>query len=262
MSCATCHEPERAFTDGRARARGDKGQALPRNTPPLWNVGWQKRFYWDGRADSLEGQVKDAVEREGEMDGTLQAAALWLSQDAGYVAEFERTYRASVVQRPDLIANAIAAYERTLISPETRFDRWAAGDDRALSVEELAGLRIFAGKGRCLACHGGWRFTDDDVHDIGLGSRDRGAAALPGSRAAGRAFKTPSLREIDWTGPYMHDGSLMTLDAVLEHYTERLDRRASLAPELRAKLTLSPAERNDLVAFLRSLSSERVPRAP
>jgi cytochrome c peroxidase len=262
MSCATCHDPDRAFTDGRVTARGNKGQALPRNTPPLWNLAWQKRFYWDARADRLEAQVKDAIEREGEMDGTLQAAALWLSQDPSYVADFQRVYRADVLQQPALITKAIAAYERTLVSPQTRFDRWAAGDDRALGPEELAGFRIFTGKGRCLACHGGWRFTDDDVHDIGLSSPDRGAAALPGSSAAGRAFKTPSLREIDWSGPYMHDGSLTTLDAVLDHYTRRLDRRASLAPELRAPLTLTQPERRDLIAFLRTLSSERRPRAP
>lgn len=261
MSCATCHEPDRASTDGRVTARGDKGQPLARNTPPLWNLAWQKRFYWDARVETLEAQVKDAIEREGEMDGTLQAAALWLSQDPSYVADFRRTYRADVLEQPDLIAKAIAAYERTLVSPLTRFDRWAAGDDRALSPEELAGFRIFTGKARCLACHGGWRFTDDDVHDIGLRSADRGAAALPDSKAAGRAFKTPSLREIDWTGPYMHDGSLMALDDVLDHYTRRLDRRASLAPELRTPLALSPAERSDLLAFLRTLSSERVPKA-
>jgi cytochrome c peroxidase len=262
MSCATCHEPERAFTDGRAKARGNAGQALLRNTPPLWNLAWQKRFYWDARVDTLERQVKDAIERDGEMDGTLQAAAHWLSQDASYVSAFQRAYRAEVLQRPDLIAKALAAFERTLVSPETRFDRWAAGDDLALNPEELAGFRIFTGKGRCLACHGGWRFTDDDVHDIGLRSTDRGAAALPGSKAAGRAFKTPSLREIGWNGPYMHDGSLPTLDDVLDHYITRIDRRASLAPALRAPLTLTPAERRDLLAFLRTLSSERVPHVP
>ena len=129
-------------------------------------------------------------------------------------------------------------------------------------MNEIAGFRLFAGKARCLACHGGWRFTDDDFHDIGLRSPDRGRSALAGSQTAGRAFKTPSLRESSWTAPYMHDGSLPTFEAVIAHYTDRLERRPTLAPELRTPIVLTAQERSDLAAFLRTLSSETLPRAP
>ena len=262
MSCATCHDPAQALTDGRVRARGNQGQTLARNTPALWNAAWQKHLYWDGRSATLEAQAKDAIERDGEMDGTLQAAALWLSREASYSGVFERVYRASALADPALITRALAAYERSLVSPPTRFDRWIDGDAAALNVNEVAGFRLFAGKARCLACHGGWRFTDDDFHDIGLRSPDRGRSALADAKTAGRAFKTPSLREAVWTAHYMHDGSLATFEAVLDHYTLRLDRRSSIAPELRTPIVLTAAERGDLIAFLRTLSSPSLPRVP
>ena len=262
LSCATCHDPARALADGRVRGRGNVGQSLSRNTPALWNVGWQKQFYWDGRSPTLEAQAKDAIEREGEMDATLEAAALWLSRDPSYAGVFETVYRISVLAEPILITRALAAYERSLVSPPTQFDRWIAGDVAALNDREANGFRLFTGKARCLACHGGWRFTDDDFHDIGLKSADRGRSNLPEASTAGRAFKTPSLREAAWTAPYMHDGSLATFDAVLDHYTRRLDRRLSLAPELRAPITLTILERADLIAFLRTLSSSSLPQVP
>lgn len=263
LSCASCHEPERALTDNRPRARGSAGQRLAHNTPPLWNLAWQSHFFWDGSAMGLEAAIRQEIERVGGMDGTLQAAAHWLSQDATFLAAFQRAYQADLVARPELIASALAAYLRTLRSPPTRFDRWAAGDDRALAPEELAGLRIFAGKARCLECHRGWRFTDDAVHDTGLGSPGRKRSAIDGAETQATGFKTASLRELGWTAPYMHDGRFASLDDVLDHYTRRLDRRRkALAQPLRAPLTLDAAERADLIAFLGALSSERLPQIP
>jgi cytochrome c peroxidase len=261
MSCATCHDPDKAFIDGRPRARGNKGQTLPRNTPALLNLGDAKAFYWDGRAPTLEAQVKDAIEREGEMDATLEAAVVWLSRDQTYVDAFARAYPGQGLAN-ETLPRAIAAYERTLVSPPTRFDRWVAGDEAALDAKEIAGFRVFTGKGRCLACHGGWRFTDDKFHDIGLRSPDRGRAALPGVASAERAFKTPSLREARWTAPYMHDGNLRSFDDVVAHYAGKLDRRASLAAELKQPIDLTPQERAQLVLFLKTLSSDTRPRAP
>jgi cytochrome c peroxidase len=131
-----------------------------------------------------------------------------------------------------------------------------------LSEREILGFRIFTGKGRCLACHGGWRLTDDAVHDIGLRSKDRGRAALPGVTSPERVFKTPTLREAVWSAPYMHDGSKASLEQVIAHYAGGLEKRASLAPELKQPILLSPRERDDLVAFLKSVSSDQLPRAP
>lgn len=261
MSCATCHDPAQGFADGRRKARGNRGQDLARNTPALWNLADARAFYWDGRAATLEAQIKDAIEREGEMDATLEAGVVWLNRDPNYVELFRRVFSTTSAVTPDNVLKALAAYERTLVSPETRFDRFVDGDTYALTERELAGFRLFTGKGRCLACHGGWRLTDDLFHDIGLRSDDPGRRGVSVD-APERAFKTPSLRETAWTGPFMHDGSLRTLDDVVAHYAGKLEPRASLAPELKRGINLSDAERADLVGFLRTLSSDRLPRAP
>jgi cytochrome c peroxidase len=260
MSCATCHDPARGFVDGRRRARGNTGRNLPRNTPTLWNLSSARAFYWDGRSPTLEAQIKDAIERIGEMAGALDVGAQRLAEDATYVAAFQRAFPGATAINGAGVLKAIAAYERTLISPVTRFDRWVAGKSDALTTRELAGLQLFTGQGRCLACHGGWRFTDDGFHDIGVRSADQGRAALVGG--AGRTFKTPSLRESVWTAPYMHDGSLRSLSDVVAHYAGKLERRDSLAPELKRGIELSRSERRDLVAFLKTLSSDQRPGAP
>jgi cytochrome c peroxidase len=260
MSCATCHNPARGFVDGRRRARGNNGQDLPRNTPALWNLSSARTFYWDGRSPTLEAQVKDAIEREGEMAGTLNTGVQRLSRDGSYVAAFQRAFPGSTAITGDQVSKSIAAYERILNSPITRFDRWVSGEEQVLTTRELAGLQVFSGKGRCLACHGGWRFTDDGFHDVGLRSEDLGRAAMVGG--SGRLFKTPSLRETVWTAPYMHDGSLRTLDDVVAHYAGKLERRESLAPELKRGIDLGRSERADLVAFLKTLSSATRPGAP
>jgi cytochrome c peroxidase len=257
MSCATCHDPARGFVDGRRRARGNAGQDLPRNTPALWNLSSARAFYWDGRSPTLEAQIKDAIERQGEMAGALDTGVQRLSRDASYAAAFLQAFPGATALTGDNVLTAIAAYERTLISPLTRFDLWVAGEPDALTKRELAGLQVFTGKGRCLACHGGWRFTDDGFHDIGLRSADRGRSGLVGG--SGRLFKTPSLRELVWSAPYMHDGSLRTLNDVVAHYAGKLERRGSVAPELKRRIDLSRSERRDLVAFLKTLSSETLP---
>jgi cytochrome c peroxidase len=259
MSCATCHDPDRGFVDGRRTARGNDGRPLTRNTPALWNLATARSFYWDGRAPTLEAQIKDAIERDGEMAGALDVGVQRLLVDPAYVRAFQSAFAGPAPVSGDNVLKAIASYERTLVSPVTRFDRWIAGAADALTARELAGFKLFAGKGRCLACHGGWRFTDDGVHDIGLSSNDRGRAAITGG--AGRTFKTPSLREAVWTAPYMHDGSLRRLEDVVAHYAGKLDPRQSLAPELKRGISLSKSERRDLVAFLRTLSGPRLPRA-
>jgi cytochrome c peroxidase len=256
MSCASCHIPKLGFTDGRRTARGSDGKDLPRNTPALWNLSGARSFYWDGRAATLEAQIVDAIGREGEMAGTIDDGVRRLSGDPVYVAAFRRAFPGAGLSADNLV-RAIAAYERSLASPDTRFDRWVAGDPGALGKRELAGLRIFTGKGRCLACHGGWRFTDDLFHDVGLPSADTGRSAIGGG--TGRDFKTPSLREAARTAPYMHDGSLKSLDDVVAHYAGKLQRRGSLAPELKRGIALSRAERRDLVAFLTTLSSGASP---
>jgi len=258
-ACSSCHQPERAFTDGRRRARGLSGAALPRNTPSLWNLAWGKQFFWDGRASSLEEQVQMPIAATDEMSGDWQVILRRLSEDEHMVARFRAAFDGAQPVSRENVAKALAAYVRSLVSPPTRFDAWIDGDASALSPAELRGFRLFTGKGACVLCHVGWRFTDDKFHDIGLRSADGGRGLVPGGTPGLMAFKTPGLRELTRTAPYMHDGSLATLHAVLRHYGGGFVRRPSLAPGLRRDLRLSARERSDLIAFLRTLSSTQGP---
>jgi cytochrome c peroxidase len=148
---------------------------------------------------------------------------------------------------------------RSLVSPPTRFEAWIGGEAEALRPAEVRGFGLFVGKAGCVLCHVGWRFTDDRFHDIGLPGRDGGRGAVPGGTPGLREFKTPGLRELAHTAPYMHDGSLATLEAVVRHYTGGFVARPSLATHINRKLRLSAQEKADLIAFLRTLSSESGP---
>jgi cytochrome c peroxidase len=258
-SCASCHRPERSFTDGRRQARALTGEPLRRNTPALWNLAWSKQFFWDGRAPSLEVQVRGPIEAADEMGGHWPEILRRLEGDAGVAAKFRAAFPDEPAVSEEAVAKALASYIRSLVSPPTRFDTWIAGEASALTAAEQRGFRLFTGKAGCMLCHVGWRFTDDRFHDIGLRSRDPGRSAVPGGTPGRMAFKTPSLRELTHTAPYMHDGSLATLQAVVAHYAGGFVRRPTLAPNLNRELRLSPQEKADLVAFLRTLSSEKPP---
>jgi cytochrome c peroxidase len=158
------------------------------------------------------------------------------------------------------LTKALAAFQRTLVSPETRFDQWVKGNDKALDADELAGFSLFVGKAGCVACHQGWRFTDEAFHDIGLSGEDAGRGPILGVKAADHAFKTPSLRERVWSAPYMHDGSLSTFEDVVKHYADGIVKRPTLSADLPQHLDLSDKERAQLVAFLNTLSSEDPPQ--
>lgn len=249
-SCATCHEPARAFTDGRPKGQGPDGTPLARNVPALHDLAWGTSFFWDGRAPTLKDQARFPILAEEEMAGDFPTIVRRLGSDANVALRIEAAFPGSDGVTEDAVLGALAAYVGSLVSPETRFDRWIDGDESALDAEERRGFDIFVGKGGCVSCHGGWRFTDDGFHDIGLAGEDLG-------RDGRRQFKTPSLREAVHTAPYMHDGSLATLEDVVEHYTGRLLDRPSLAPTVVRGLTLSDTEKTALVAFLRALSSEK-----
>ncbi|MFL5224527.1 MAG: cytochrome c peroxidase [Microvirga sp.] len=260
-ACITCHDPALSFSDGVARRLGHDGEPLPRRTPSLWNLAWGLTFFWDGRAPTLEAQVSGPIENPREMGGgNIAKAAARLAADPASVRRFAAAFSDDPRATEANIRAALASFERTLVSPETRFDRWVKGDDAALEPDEIAGLKLFVGKAGCVACHKGWRFTDEAFHDIGLPGADRGRGEELKLAAADHAFKTPSLRERVWTAPYMHDGSLADLEAVVAHYAEGVVRRPTLSADLKARLDLSPEERGQLVAFLATLSSDDPPR--
>ena len=254
LSCAGCHDPAKGWSDGRRIGRGERGQVLARRTPHLWNLAWGEKLFWDGRADSLEHQATMPIDNPDEMDRRVADLAAWLDRDAGYKTAFAAAFPGDGAVTPRRIAEALATYERTLVSPVTAFDRWIAGDEAAIPDAAKRGFRLFAGKANCAACHGGWAFTDQAFHDIGLPGADRGRGAVLDLRAADHAFKTPGLRDVARRAPYMHDGSLATLEAVLAHYESGIVARPTLSKDLK-RIALTPDERRDLLAFLETLSA-------
>ena len=260
IACASCHDPKLAFSDGEVTGRGVSGRRLVRHTPSLWNLAWSPLVFWDGRAPSLEAQVRFPVEHPDEMGDSLENAVLRLSRHDVYERAFAAAFPNDPAISPRNVALALAAYERVLVSPPTRFDAFIAGDASALSAAETRGFRIFTGKGRCSNCHRGFALTDNNFYDIGLPGEDRGRGAVIALPAADHAFKTPGLRELAWTAPYMHDGSLATLEDVVRHYEEGGVARPTLSRDLPQGLRLSDKERADLVAFLETLSSDEPPQ--
>jgi cytochrome c peroxidase len=232
ISCSSCHDPDRAFSDARAVAVGVFGRQGRRNSPALINRGYGRLFFWDGRAASLEEQVLKPIEDPNEMDLPLPDAA------------------ARVSLTPGEISRALASFVRSILSGDSPYDRFINGDRATLTPEQQAGLQLFRGKANCTACHVGPNFTDERLHNTGIAWRD-GKFTDTG---AGRGnFKTPTLREIARTAPYMHDGSLATLEEVIEYYDRGGNQSPGLDPEIRPQ-RLTAVEKQDLVAFLRSLA--------
>ena len=260
VSCANCHNPGLAFGDGVALGQGITRKRLGRHTPVLWNMAWSHAYFWDGRAVTLEEQAAGPIENPQEMGQTVARGAEKLATDPDYKQAFAATFPDDPRVSRENILKALASYERTLVSPQTRFDRWIEGDVAALSAEEIAGFRLFTGKAGCINCHSGWNFTDSGFHDIGLPGSDLGRGPVASLSRIDHAFKTPGLRELVWTAPYMHNGSIATLDDVIRHYEAGGIDRPTRSPDLPPRLSLTDQERNDLVAFLESLSSDNPPK--
>ena len=256
VSCLSCHLPEAAWADLKAKPAADNGAPMMRRSQTLYDVAWQTAFLWDGRQDSLEGVVQGAVASPDIMGLSLESMVQRLTFAADFAADFTGVYP-GIGATPETVAEALSAFMRTIRSPATRFDRWVAGDDKALSPTELRGFQLFNGKANCVACHSGWRLTDDGFRDIGLpATSDRGRGRVkPQIESLAFAFRTPTLRGVADRPPYMHDGSLRSLEAVVEHYDRGGIRRDSLSPDM-FPLGLSAQEKADLVAFMRSLSAK------
>lgn len=260
-ACATCHDRDKGFSDGRMTAIGVPGRPLARHTPTLWNLAWAKDVFWDGRARSLEEQAAGPIVAPDEMGQPIAPLIARLAADKDYARSFAKAFPKQPRVGEDNLKKAIATYERTLVSPEIRFDRWVAGDAQAISAQETEGFRLFTGKAGCANCHAGWAFTDYAFYDIGLPGDDRGRGAVLRLEQAEHAFKVPSLREVGRRAPYMHDGSLATLPDVVRHYAGGITDRPTLPPDLR-KITLSADEQAALVAFLGTLTTDGDPQPP
>ena len=255
LACVDCHRPDRAFTDGRARAVGVYGRRGPRSVPTIVNRAWGEAFFWDGRIATLEDQVLQPILAELEMDLTIDEAVDRLRGTSQYAEAFRDTFGRDV--NGDDLARALAAYVRTIQSGSSPFDHYVWGEPTALSPEAQAGLSLFRGRANCSACHVGPNLTDEEFHNTGVfwGQEpyDPGRFTVTEVTEDIGKFKTPTLREIARTAPYMHDGSLATLEDVVDFYTDGGRPNPFLDRDLRP-LRLTADEKTAVVAFLRSLT--------
>ncbi len=248
VSCASCHDPAKGFSNGEQFATGVEGKIGGRNSPTIINSAYGKLQFWDGRAKSLEDQAMGPVFNPIEMKMTAPDVLKKLNAIEGYKKQFQQVFGTDVTE--DGIAKAIAAYERTVLSGDAPYDKFKAGDKAALSEPAARGMKLFLGKANCSACHSGASFTDNGFHNIGVPGKDEGRAAINKSEGDKGAFKTPTLREIARTAPYMHDGSMKTLEEVVAHYNKGGTPHPQLDEEL-FPLKLTDAEAADLVTFLK-----------
>lgn len=259
MSCGTCHNPALGWSDGLATAKGVKSTILPRSSPTIINSAFNTIMMWDGRKKDLEEQAMGPMEAHAEMNMDTAKLFKWLNETLGYRKMFEAAYPGEAINAASL-SMALAAFERTVIMNDSPFDRWLAGDAKAMTAQQVNGFDIFldANKGNCAACHSPPNFTDNGFHNIGLASwgnpnPDMGRyAQKPVQRLKG-AFKTPQLRGITLTAPYFHDGSAETLKDVIALYEKGGIVTTNIDPNIK-QIKLSKKDKEDLLAFLHALT--------
>jgi cytochrome c peroxidase len=264
ISCATCHRPEHAFSEPTPVSTGIDGQKGTRKAPSFVNLAWTifPHFFWDGRAASLEEQAKGPITNPIEMGMDSHDLAIdRLRGLEGYAPYFEQAFGDPEITI-DRVAKAIADYERTRMSGNSPYDRFQAGDETAMTEEARLGFDLFFNKGKCNQCHFGQNLTDNRFHNLGVGwdeekkeFADVGRYEISGNMEDMGAFKTPGLREVTKHAPYMHDGSIETLEEVMIHYNVGGILNPHLSPKMEM-LDLTPEEIDALVAFMHALDGE------
>ncbi len=256
-SCATCHRPERGFGDGLSVSQGVHGRKGRRNTPTLVNVAFQIYQFWDGRSISLEDQALAPLQNRVEMGSSVDRVLRRLNTIPEYREEFQRVFKGRVTRIH--LARALASYERTILSGNSAYDQFAAGSRSSLSSLAQEGLQLFEGKAHCQLCHAGYNLSDGLFHNLGVGwdgatFADLARFSVSGITRDRGAFKTPTLRQVAETAPYMHDGSLANLEEVVEFYSQG-GRRNPYLDVLIQPLKLNSSEKAALVEFLKSLTN-------
>lgn len=267
QACASCHAPNNSFTDVNQFSVGIDGIAGTRNSMPLFNLAWNydNRFFWDGRSLGLEKQALEPVIDPIEMHNTWENAVQTLQNDTEYPDLFYAAFGTTTIDE-DLVTKALAQFERTIISGNSRFDKHLRGEI-TLTPSELNGFNVFMdeNKGDCFHCHGNANnplWTDNDFHNNGLDATflDLGLGKITGDPNDNGKFKSPSLRNLKFTAPYMHDGRFATLDDVINHYSEGLVNSPTIDPLMKSVneggVQLSNEDKTDLKAFLLSLTDE------
>jgi len=259
ISCASCHNPALGWADGLPKSAGFNHQVLGRSAPTVLNAAYYQSQFWDGRAPTLEEQAKGPIQSPKEMNANPEKVVAIVNGIAGYRKRFQEVFGSPATF--DTIAKAIAAFERTVVDLDSPFDRYARGDDAAIGEAARRGLEVFTGKARCATCHSGPNLSDSRFHNIGLSDGDPGRMKVSGKEEDLGAFRTPTLRNIALTAPYMHDGSMRTLRETIDHY-ERVpgDKpRPKALSVFMQPIKLTDAEKADVEAFLRTLTGDKRP---
>jgi len=259
IACASCHNPYHGFTDPAAVSAGVGGKTGTRNSPTVINRLFSADQFWDGRAKDLEEQAHGPLTNPVEMAMGSQGDVVDRVKGVkGYAPLFAKAFGDDAIDMPR-IAKAIAAYERTVVSGNSPYDRYQAGDKSALSGSAVRGIELFNGKANCVRCHAGFNFSDENYNNLGVGMNrpnpDLGRYAVTHKDDDRGKFKTPTLRNVAETAPYMHDGSEATLLRVIELYDRGGVGNPNLSKEIKP-LHLSAQEKQDLVAFLEALTGE------
>lgn len=255
-SCSSCHMPSKAWGDGLPRAIGEDPAGIELRSPTLIDIAFLDLLGWDGKFPDLESVAFAPLTSPQNMNMTGPELVRRLRAVPRYVAAFTAAFGDGNITRPR-IEQALATYERTIVAGEAPFDRWIMGDENAITAEAKHGFALFNGKAHCASCHSGPSFTDGSFQDIGSATGDdigRGRM-FPNSEKLQYAFKTPTLRDVDRRAPYMHDGSIATLDDVIELYNKGGIDRPSRSPSIKP-LSLTEAEKKALIAFLHTLTAD------
>jgi len=275
ISCANCHDPELSWADGRRVAYGHDRQLGTRNAPTILNIAYAKEYFWDGRAANLEDQAKVPIENPLEMNFHSRLAVKTISKIKGYKEHFSKAFGDDKITE-EKIVKAIATFERTIVSPKSKFDKFVSGEKDALTDSEINGLHLFRTKANCINCHNTPYFSDQKFHNLGLTYfgreyEDLGLYNISKKNEDVGKFKTPTLREVSQTAPYMHNGLFPNIRGVLNMYNagmpnEKRNRDSPLAPhksKMLEKLNLTDEELTDLENFLNTLHSYKYKmRAP
>jgi len=254
ISCATCHNPLLGWADGQKIAIGDEGRLGTRNTPTIINSVFQRSFFWDGRAKTLQEQALGPIQAHVEMNLDLKEAIKRIKQNREYVELFKKAYPKKGITI-DTLASAIASFEQTIVSKNSRFDKWIAGDQSRLSEEEAKGFKLFLDKGNCQICHRGYNFSDGDYNNVGIDNGDIGREGVIKDKEFYGLFKTPTLRNVALTSPYFHDGSIKTLKEAVEICAKGgRDKNAKNITGFFIDKNLTDNEIDSIVKFLETLN--------
>jgi cytochrome c peroxidase len=261
ISCAFCHLPTMGFSDPKQVSVGVGGKQGGRNSPTVFNTAFNPVQFWDGRVSSLEEQASGPIQNPVEMAETHENVVAKLRKIKGYQRQFQTVFGTDVSLQG--IVEAIAAYERTIVSTNSPFDKYVGGDKTAMPKSAVKGMELFKGKARCILCHNGPNFTDNKFHNLGVPQvgpqkEDLGRYYVTRLESDMRAFKTPTLRSITETAPYMHDGAFKTLEEVIEFLAKGGGDDANKSA-LMKPLALTKEEKGDLLAFLQALKGEEIP---